>query len=125
MKNNENSQEDFFDLWVYRSRLPKDHPLLQIKRNVDFSFVDEETKDLYSDHMGRPAYSAGVLFRMLFLEFFDNLSDVEVASQVQYGIPENLSNLLSACGLCTLEAREREWLTVQERGTVFLYFAPA
>ena len=48
-----------------------------------------------------------------------------VASQVQYGILENLSNLLSAYGLCTLEAREREWLTVQEHGTVFLYFASA
>ena len=48
-----------------------------------------------------------------------------VASQVQYGIPENLSNLLSVCGLCTLEAREREGLTVQERGAVLLYFASA
>ncbi|MFQ6031783.1 MAG: transposase, partial [Candidatus Zixiibacteriota bacterium] len=86
MKGNENAQEDFFNLWVYGKHLPKDHPLLQIKKEVDFSFVDEETKDLYSDHMGRPAYPAGVLFRMLFLEFFDNLSDVEVASQVQYNL---------------------------------------
>ena len=69
MKSIENSQEDFFDVWVYGKRLPEDHPLLQIKKGVDFSFVEQETEDLYSEQMGRPAYPAGVLFRMLFLEF--------------------------------------------------------
>ena len=83
MRGNERIQDEFFNLWVYGKRLPLDHPLLQIKREADFSFIDEETKDLYSDQMGRPAYPAGVLFRTLFLEFYDNLSDVEVAIQVQ------------------------------------------
>ncbi len=62
MKGKENSQEDFFNLWVYGKRLPEDHPLLQIRREVDFGFVEEETKDLYSDQMGRPAYPVGILF---------------------------------------------------------------
>lgn len=86
MKGKENFQEDFFNLWVYGKRLPQDHPLLRIIREVDFGFVEEESRDLYSEDMGRPAYPAGVLFRMLFLEFYDNLSDVEVASQVQYNL---------------------------------------
>jgi hypothetical protein len=60
MKDSKNSQKDFFNLWVYGNRLPKDYPLLQIKREVDFSFVDEGTKDLYSHHMGRPAYPVKV-----------------------------------------------------------------
>jgi len=86
MKGKENSQEDFFEVWVYGKRLPEDHLLLRIKKEVDFFFVEEETEDLYSEQMGRPAYPAGVLFRMLFLEFYDNLSDVEVSSQVQYNL---------------------------------------
>lgn len=82
----DNKERNFFDEYVYRSMVPRDHILVKIRERIDFSFVEEETKDLYSQDMGRPAYPAEVLFRMLFLEFYYNLSDVEVCKQCQYNL---------------------------------------
>lgn len=85
MHSQKDNQGNFFDEYV-RPLVPQDHILLKVSRLVDFSFVDEETKDLYSQDFGRPAYPAEVLFRMLFLEYYCNLSDVEVSKQCQYNL---------------------------------------
>jgi IS5 family transposase len=82
----EEKQKDFFDEYVYANLIPRDHELQAIARKVDFSFVEKEIADLYSQNTGRPAYPAGVLFRMLFLEYYANLSDVEVSRQCQYNL---------------------------------------
>lgn len=81
-----NKQKDFFDSYVYENLLPAEDILLDIKKNIDFSFIEEETKDLYSSQFGRPSYPPEVLFKMLFLEFYYNLSDVEAAKQCKYNI---------------------------------------
>lgn len=81
-----NKQKDFFDSYVYENLLPAEHILLDINEQIDFSFVEEETKDLYSSELGRPSYAPEILFKMLFLEFYYNLSDVEVAKQCKYNI---------------------------------------
>jgi IS5 family transposase len=81
-----NKQKNFFDEYLYANLIPKDHILVKIKEKIDFSFVEEETKDLYSHGFGRPAYPAEVMFRMLFLEFYYNLSDVEVSKHYQYNV---------------------------------------
>jgi transposase len=81
-----NRQKDFFDSYVYENLLPESHILLDIKEKVDFSFVEEELKDLYDAANGRPSYPPKVLFKMLFLEFYYNLSDVEVVRQCQVNI---------------------------------------
>jgi IS5 family transposase len=86
MLGREDRQGNFFDEYVYGNMVPEDHILVKIKGALDFSFVEEETKDLYSRDFGRPAFPAEVMFRMLFLEFFYNLSDVEVSRQCQYNI---------------------------------------
>lgn len=80
------SQTDFFDGYVYGQLLPEEHPLRRIAQRVDFSFVEEEVRDLYSQDQGRPSHPPEVLFKMLFLEFYYNLSDVEVARQCQYNL---------------------------------------
>jgi len=85
MYSQKDNQGSFFDEYVY-PLVPQDHILLKVSRLVDFSFVEEETKDLYSQDFGRPAYPAEVLFRMLFLEYYYNLSDVEVSKQCQYNL---------------------------------------
>ena len=51
-----NKQKDFFDNYVYENLLPAEHILLDIKDKIDFSFVEEETKDLYDNQLGRPSY---------------------------------------------------------------------
>lgn len=81
-----NKQKDFFDSYVYENLLPAEHILLDIKEQIDFSFVEQETKDLYDNQLGRPSYPPEVLFKMLFLEFYYNLSDVEAAQQVKYNV---------------------------------------
>ena len=86
MLKKESGQKDFFDSYVYERLLPNKHILLDIKESLDFSFVDEAAKDLYSDTMGRPSFPPQVLFKMLFLEFFYNLSDYDVVEQVKTNV---------------------------------------
>jgi len=81
-----NKQKDFFDSYVYENLLPAEHILLDIREQIDFSFVEEETRDLYDNQLGRPSYPPEILFKMLFLEFYYNLSDVEVAKQCKYNV---------------------------------------
>jgi len=81
-----NPQENFFDSYIKDNFLPKEHELLQIKEKVDFSFIEKETKDLYSKGSGRPSYPPEVMFKILFLEFYYNLSDVEVAKQMKFNV---------------------------------------
>ncbi len=79
-------QGRFFDHYVYERHLPRGHELVRIHKEVDFSFVETETRDLYEEEMGRPSWPPEVLFRMLFLEYYDNLSDVEVSEQCVYNL---------------------------------------
>jgi len=79
-------QGRFFDHYVYDHHLPQDHELVRIHQEVDFSFVEEETRDLYEEAMGRPSWPPEVLFRMLFLEYYSNLSDVQVSEQCVYNM---------------------------------------
>lgn len=81
-----NMQNDFFNSFVYGHLLPKEHLLLDIKQNLDFSFVDSEAGDLYSDTRGRRSFLPQVLFRMLFLEFLYSLSDRDVVEQTQTNV---------------------------------------
>lgn len=86
MLGKQNNQSNFFDSYVYEKLLPQKHVLLEIKDKIDFSFVEQETHDLYSSRMGRPSCPPQVMFKMLFLEFYYNLSDVEAAKQCNYNI---------------------------------------
>jgi transposase len=73
-------QVNFFDSYI------EEYFLLKIKENVDFSFIEEETKDLYAKEIGRPSHPPVVMFRILFLEFYYNLSDVEVVKQLKFNV---------------------------------------
>ena len=79
-------QGSFFDSYVEEHFLPQEHELLKIKEKVDFSFIEEETKDLYAEASGRPSYPPEVMFKILFLEFYYNLSDVEVVKQLRFNV---------------------------------------
>jgi len=80
------SQSNFFDSYVEEYFLPKEHELLEIKEKIDFSFIEKETKDLYAKIAGRPSYPPEVMFKILFLEFYYNLSDVEVVKQLKFNV---------------------------------------
>lgn len=78
-------QPSFSDL--ARARVvPPDHELLRMKRVVDWSFVDATLAASYAAHQGRPGYPPQLLVRLLYLEYYANLSDRQVAEQVGYNL---------------------------------------
>jgi len=79
-------QTDFFDSYIEQYCLPQEHELLKIKERVNFSFIEEETNDLYAEASGRPSYPPEVMFKILFLEFYYNLSDVEAVKQLRFNV---------------------------------------
>ena len=81
MRTKPSPQLDLFETSMLQRLLPTDHELQRIAATVDWAYIDAETADLSSPGVGRPAYPAQVLFRLLFLEYYATLSDVEVAEQ--------------------------------------------
>jgi IS5 family transposase len=79
-------QANFFDSEIFSRMIPEDHPLVLIRRNVDFSFVEEEVSGHYHPEIGRPSFPPEVLFRVLFLEIWANLSDVQVCRELGYNV---------------------------------------
>lgn len=78
-------QPSFSDL--ARARVvPPDHELLRMKRAVDWGFVDETLAGYYDAATGRPGYPPQVMVRMLYLAFYANLSDRQVAEQGGYNL---------------------------------------
>ena len=68
---------------LYDKIIPKDHFLRKLKENVDFSFVNELVKEEYSDRLGRPAKEPEVMYKLLFLQIKDGLSDREVVERAK------------------------------------------
>lgn len=62
------SQGNFFDLEIFSKMIPKDHPLVQIKEKVDFSFVTEAVKHLYDPEKVDPAFPLRHSLRYCFLK---------------------------------------------------------
>lgn len=72
----------YADYFVQRV-VPEDHPLLEMDRAVDFSFVRELVSDLYSPDRGRQAIDPALMLRLCFLQAYYNLSDREVIERAQ------------------------------------------
>lgn len=48
--------------------VPSDHLLRKVEKHIDFSFIYDKTKDLYSD-IGRPCLDVVVLFKMMLIGY--------------------------------------------------------
>ena len=68
---------------LYDKIIPQDHILRKIKENVDFSFVNKLVENEYSKNYGRPANEPELMFKLLFLEIKDGLSDREVIKRAE------------------------------------------
>lgn len=90
MLRRQTGQQNFFDQEIFSRMIPKDHPLVQIDEKVDFSFVTEVMADLYDPSNGRPSCPPETLFRILFLEVWANLSDVQVCRELEYSQEDEL-----------------------------------
>lgn len=78
--------DDLFSKRYFECMLPSSHILLDIMKLVDFSFINAEVRDLYSD-VGRGSVDPERMFKMLFLMFFCNIpSERELTEQVQVNV---------------------------------------
>jgi len=72
---------------IYGGLIPPNHLLYQISEKVDFSFVNEECKELYSQDNGHPVvHLPDMLFRAAIVQYLYNLSDRETEENVNYNL---------------------------------------
>jgi len=60
--------ESLFCYFRLQDQIPEDHLLRLIDRHIDFRFVQEQLKDLYSP-MGRPSIDPEVLLRLMLVGY--------------------------------------------------------
>ena len=58
-----------YEIVLLEELVPEDHLLRKIDAAVDFGFIHDLCKGLYSPNIGRPAVPPELLFRMLFLGY--------------------------------------------------------
>lgn len=68
---------------LYDKIIPKDHFLRKLKENIDFSFVNKLVEKEYSQELGRPAKEPEMMYKLLFLQTKDLLSDREVTERAK------------------------------------------
>lgn len=96
--------------YLYDRLVPKDHLLRQVKERVDFSFVHDLVKDLYSEEKGRPAKDPEIVAKVTYLQFQYDLSDREVETACRenvafkyfLGLPVEADAPCDATTLCKL-----------------------
>ncbi|MDV3426225.1 MAG: IS1182 family transposase [Bacillota bacterium] len=85
MLGKQSGQIDIFNEMIFQRLIPKEHLLVKIDSIVDFSFVYDICKDLYSE-VGRESTDPVVLVKMNLLEYLYTLSDREVETRTQTDI---------------------------------------
>lgn len=68
---------------LYDMIIPKEHFLRKLKENVDFSFVNKLVEKEYCKELGRPAKEPELMYKLLFLQTKDLLSDREVIERAE------------------------------------------
>ncbi len=76
-------RDSLFDDYFVQRLVPSDHPLLEIDREVDFSFVRDLVGDVYSPDQGREAVDPELLLRLCFVQQYYGLSDRAVIGRAQ------------------------------------------
>lgn len=72
---------------IYKKLIPEDHILCRINKQVDFSFVNEACKDLYSQNQGRPVKNLPeIMFRSAIVQFLMNYSDRQMEDAARYNL---------------------------------------
>ena len=71
---------------VYEQLVPEDDFLYKLNQYADFSFVNEECKDLYCDDNGRPAKEPEKMFRAEVVQWLRAYSDREMQRAARYDI---------------------------------------
>lgn len=81
------SRRNEYEIVLLEELVPQDHLLRKINAAVDFSFIHDLCKDLYSPDNGRPAVEPELLFKMLLLGYLNGIpSEVKLAQAVNENI---------------------------------------
>lgn len=75
-----------FDQYYYDKTVPQDHLLRKIAQTVDFSFIHKMLAERYSPDRGRTAEDPELMFKICLLEYFYNLSDVQVIEHIRVNL---------------------------------------
>lgn len=75
-----------FDQYYYEKTIPQDHLLRRISKSIDFSFIRKMLAERYSPDIGRPAEDPELIFKICLLEYFYNLSDVQVIEHIRVNL---------------------------------------
>ena len=78
-------QRSFFDTQIYDRLIPKDHMLVRLNQAIDWSRIEEETRD-FSQRTGRRACNPVVLFKMLLLAFLFDISERRLEDECNYNM---------------------------------------
>ena len=72
---------------IYEKLVSRDHLLYRINELVDFTFVNEECRNLYSESMGRPVTNTPeIMLRSAVVQQLYNYSDREMEYEARYNI---------------------------------------
>ncbi|WP_419871355.1 IS1182 family transposase [Candidatus Pristimantibacillus sp. PTI5] len=83
LRTNRDKQQNY-ELVSIEELVPSDHMLRKIDKHIDFTFIDEKVRHLYSQDNGRPAIDPLVLFKMIFLGYFYGIrSERQLEREVQ------------------------------------------
>ena len=86
MLGKEEKRGNLWDSYLQGLLVPRDHILMKIKEVVDWDSLEKEAEGCYCKGWGRPGYPIGVMLRILFLEYWANLSDVKVVEEIRYNL---------------------------------------
>lgn len=82
-----NSTQSKLELVYIDNLVPQDHPLRLIDKYIDFSFITELVKDLYTLDNGRPAIDPIILFKMIFIGYmFGIRSERRLVKEIEVNI---------------------------------------
>src|SRR5664280_1297600 len=72
---------------IYEKLVSRDHLLYKINESMDFTFINEECCNLYSENMGRPVTNTPeIMFRSAIIQSLYDYSDREMESEARYNI---------------------------------------
>ena len=72
---------------IYEKLVSRDHLLYKINESVDFTFINEKCRNLYSENMGRPVTNTPeIMFRSAIVQNLYDYSDRETEYEARYNI---------------------------------------
>lgn len=79
-------QMNFFES-VKDRFVPENHPLVIIKKEIDFNFINEICNKFYTQNgPSRPPYRPDMMFKIIFLSFFEKKSFRMIVCELQYNL---------------------------------------